>query len=224
MVSEYFLINTFVKGGAVMWPLLLASTLALTVILERSWFWWLTLRSHDTKRLDEIVALLKAGKVQEAANALEESNDFVARVLRQGLTHAGALERALQTAAGTELERMSRFMPVLDTIVTLAPLLGLLGTVFGIMQSFQLMGDVQVAEPKVVTGGIAEALIATGFGLAIAIICLIPLNFFTARMRRAQYLLETYATHVEVLLHEHSSHTVGSGVARHLSDEAGRAQ
>lgn len=200
MESNYLLVDLFIKGGLIMWPLLLTSTLALIVALERSWFWWMTLRRRQTARVEEALALLEDGHVQAAARALEGSPDFVARALRHGLNHHhGSLQAALQTAAGSELERMGRFLPVLDTIVTLAPLLGLLGTIFGIMHSFQMMGDVQLAEPQAVTGGIAEALIATGFGLAIAIFSLIPLNFFTTRLHRAQHQLETYATHVEVL-------------------------
>lgn len=200
MESSYLFVNLFIKGGAIMWPLLLTSTLALMVILERGWFWWTTLRQREPQRVEEALALLENGQVQAAAKALEGSEDFIARALRHGLNHHhGSLQGALQTAAGAELARMGRFLPVLDTIVTLAPLLGLLGTIFGIMHSFQMMGDAQLAEPKAVTGGIAEALIATGFGLAIAIFSLIPLNFFTTRLHRAQHLLETYATHVEVL-------------------------
>lgn len=200
MESRFLLVDLFIKGGVIMWPLLLVSTLALAVIIERSWFWWKTLRAREPQRVEEALAQLEKGQVQAATKALEGSDDFIARVLHHGLNHHhGSLQGALQTSAGKELERMGRFLPVLDTIVTLAPLLGLLGTIFGIMHSFQMMGGKELVEPTAVTGGIAEALIATGFGLAIAILSLIPLNFFTTRLHRAQHLLEIYATHVEVL-------------------------
>lgn len=200
MESSYMLVNLFNKGGIIMWPLLLVSTLALAVIIERSWFWWKTLRAREPQRVEEALAQLEKGQVQAATQTLAGSDDFIARALHHGLNHHhGSLQGALQTSAGAELERMGRFLPVLDTIVTLAPLLGLLGTIFGIMHSFQMMGGKELVEPTAVTGGIAEALIATGFGLAIAIISLIPLNFFTSRLHRAQHLLETFATHVEVL-------------------------
>lgn len=200
MESSYVLVDFFNKGGAIMWPLLFVSTLTLAVIMERSWFWWKALRAREPRRVEQALIQLENGQIQAAIQTLAGSADFIARALHHGLSHHhGSLQGALQTSAGTELERMGRFLPVLDTIVTLAPLLGLLGTIFGIMHSFQMMGGKELVEPMAVTGGIAEALIATGFGLAIAILSLIPLNFFTTRLHRAQHLLETFATHVEVL-------------------------
>jgi len=200
MHSQFFIVNLFLKGGVIMWPLLLTSTLALAVVLERSLFWWRLNREREPQRIERALEHLEKGEVRKAAAELEGSEDFIARSLHHGLTHhRGSLQGALQTAAGQELERMGRLLPALDTIITVAPLLGLLGTIFGIMHSFQMMGDVQLTEPMAVTGGIAESLIATGFGLSIAIFALIPFNYFTARLHRGQHLLETHATHVEVL-------------------------
>jgi biopolymer transport protein ExbB len=105
----------------------------------------------------------------------------------------------MQAAAGAVLRRAGRFLPVMDTLVTLAPLLGLLGTVTGIMRSFQSIGGAQLAVDKV-TGGIGEALIATACGLCIAIVSLIPLNYFGGKVAELQYELETTASNVEVLL------------------------
>ena len=200
MQSQFFIVNLFLKGGVIMWPLLLTSTLALAVVLERSHFWWRLKRQMEPQRIERALEHLETGQVRAAASELEGSEDFIARSLHHGLTHhRGSLQGALQTAAGQELERMGRLLPALDTIITIAPLLGLLGTIFGIMHSFQMMGDVQLSEPAAVTGGIAESLIATGFGLSIAIFTLIPFNYFTARLHRGQHLLETHCTHVEVL-------------------------
>lgn len=105
----------------------------------------------------------------------------------------------MQMAAGIELERAGRFLAVLDTIITLAPLLGLLGTVTGIMHSFSFVGNEELAAVKV-SGGIAEALIATAAGLGIAMFCLIPFNYFQRRIERLRFELETQATNVEVML------------------------
>lgn len=200
MQSQFFIVNLFLKGGGIMWPLLLTSTLALAVVLERGIFWWRLKRSREPQRIDRALEHLENGQVHAATVELAGSGDFIARALHHGLTHhRGSLQGALQTAAGQELERMGRLLPVLDTIITVAPLLGLLGTIFGIMHSFQMMGDVQLTEPAAVTGGIAESLIATGFGLSIAIFTLLPFNYFTSRLHRGQHLLETHATHLEVL-------------------------
>ena len=98
-----------------------------------------------------------------------------------------------------ELERAARFLPVLDTIITLAPLLGLLGTVTGIMKAFRSIGNSDLAV-QAVSGGIGEALIATACGLAIAIFCLLPFNYYQRRVSRLRFELETNATNLELML------------------------
>jgi len=125
----------------------------------------------------------------------------VVRMVWHGLNHYqhSSLQGALQVAAGIELQKAGRFLTVMDTLVTLAPLLGLLGTVTGLMKSFQAIGGDELAVQKI-TGGIGEALIATMCGLAIAIIALIPFNFFTSKTARLQFELETAATNVEVMV------------------------
>src|SRR6201999_3652686 len=110
-----------------------------------------------------------------------------------------SLEGALQLAAGIELERAGRFLTALDTLITLAPLLGLLGAVTGLMRAFLNVGNAELSV-MAVTGGIGEALIATACGLGIAIFCLIPYNFYSAKVARLQFELETAATNVEVMV------------------------
>jgi len=109
------------------------------------------------------------------------------------------MEGAREVAAGWELERAGRFLTVMDTMVTLAPLLGLLGTVTGLMKAFLQVGDAELSV-MAVTGGIGEALIATACGLGIAILALIPFNFFTRKHARLQFQLESAATNVVVMV------------------------
>jgi flagellar motor component MotA len=89
---------------------------------------------------------------------------------------------------------------VLDTVITLAPLLGLLGTVTGMMGSFSIIGG-EFSAPGAITGGIAEALIATAFGLGIAITALLPFNFLNSRLDEARHEIESAATQLELLVH-----------------------
>jgi biopolymer transport protein ExbB len=110
-----------------------------------------------------------------------------------------SVEGALQVASGVEIQRAGRFMSVMDTTITLAPLLGLLGTVTGIMGSFNFVGNADLAPTKV-SGGIAEALIATACGLGIAIFTLIFFNFFNARVARLQFELESTCNNVILML------------------------
>ena len=129
-----------------------------------------------------------------------ESQDPLIRMIYHGLNHHhSSLQGALQVAAGLELQQAGRFLPALDTLVTLAPLLGLLGTVTGIMGSFTSIGTAELGVTRV-TGGIGEALIATACGLGIAIITLIPFNYFNALVAKLQFELEATATNVEVMI------------------------
>jgi biopolymer transport protein ExbB len=133
-------------------------------------------------------------------------------MINRGLNHVhGSLQGALQLAAGIELERAGKFLTVMDTLVTLAPLLGLLGTVTGLMGAFLKIGSQELAV-KAVTGGIGEALIATACGLGIAIFALIPFNYFNGRVVRLQFELETAATNVEVMVNSlNLDSTTGQG-------------
>jgi biopolymer transport protein ExbB len=200
MSIQNIVIDTFHKGGPIMWPILVTSLISVAVVVERA-VWWLRLSfKSNSRKLDELYELLEGGDVQKASDLSEHSSDPVLQVIWQGLNHHHtSLESALMAAAGVQLERAGRFLSALDTIITLAPLLGLLGTVTGIMNAFHFVGNEELAAVKV-SGGIAEALIATASGLTIAILTLIPYNFFNARLAKFTFVLQTAATNVEVLL------------------------
>jgi len=193
----------FIKGGPVMWPILASALVAVAVIGERT-FWWLREGGkRDPQKLEQVLAALENGDVAAAKKRAEGSEDPVIRMIRHGLGHVGhvhaSLLGALQLAAGIELKRAGRFLTVMDTLVTLAPLLGLLGTVTGLMRAFLNIGSAELSVTAV-TGGIGEALIATACGLGIAIFALIPFNYFSARVTQLQFDLETAATNVEVMV------------------------
>jgi biopolymer transport protein ExbB len=191
----------FQKGGPVMWPILVCALVAVAVVGERTFWWIRESRRRDPKKLEQILAALENGDIAAATSIAEGSRDPVIRMIYRGLNHVHtSMEGALQLAAGIELERAGRFLTVMDTLVTLAPLLGLLGTVTGLMSAFLSIGSSELAV-SAVTGGIGVALIATACGLGIAIVSLIPFNFFTARLTRLQFELETAATNVEVMIH-----------------------
>jgi biopolymer transport protein ExbB len=187
-------------GGPVMVPILLCALVAVAVVGERS-FWWLReSRRRDPRKLEQVLAALENGDVTAAIQTAKDSTDPVIRMIYRGLSHVRtSLQGALQLAAGIELERAGRFLIVMDTLVTLAPLLGLLGTVTGLMRAFLNVGSAELSV-MAVTGGIGEALIATACGLGIAIFSLIPFNYFTGRVARLQFELETAATNVEVMV------------------------
>ena len=107
---------------------------------------------------------------------------------------------ALLRAANWELKRFNRGLSLLDTVITLAPLLGLLGTVTGMIHSFGLLGASELGAPQAITGGIAEALIATAFGLGVAILALLPFNYLNSRLEEARHEIQDAASHVEIYL------------------------
>ena len=200
MLGSNWLIDKFHKGGPIMWPILIVSIIGLTVVIERIFWWTGRWFRRDPKRIEKVFTAIEHGDVAEASRLSRGSRDPVLRMMWNGLNHQHAsLQGALQVAAGIEIKRAGRFLVVMDTLVTLAPLLGLLGTITGLIRSFSFLGNEELAV-QAVTGGIAEALIATACGLGIAIFALIPFNFFTSRVSNLEFELQTAATNLEVML------------------------
>ena len=214
VLGSNWLIDQFRKGGPVMWPILIVSIVALTVVLERCIWWSGRWFRRDPKRIEKVFTAIENGDTAEASRLSRGSRDPVLRMLWNGLNHQhSSLEAALQVAAGIEIKRAGRFLVVMDTLVTLAPLLGLLGTITGLIRSFSFLGNEELAV-QAVTGGIAEALIATACGLGIAIFALIPFNFFTSRVSNLEFELQTAATNLEVMLQSQTAERhveIGSG-------------
>ena len=205
-MTDNLVINYFIKGGWIMWPILITSLVAVTVIIERMIWWTLEFRNRDPEKIDKVYMALKKGEVKVASGMARTSEDPILRMIWHALNNLyAAPDGALHVAAELEVARASRFIVVLDTIVTLAPLLGLLGTVTGLMKAFFKLGNVELSE-QAIGGGIAEALIATASGLFIAVLSLIALNYFGAKLAEFQFELQTAATNAEVL--------VGSAVAK----------
>ena len=203
-VTGNYFIDKFNQGGPVMWPILIVSIVALTVVIERVFWWSGRWFRRDPKRIEKVFTAIEVGDVAEASRLSRDSRDPVLRMMWNGLNHQHAsLQGALQVAAGIEIKRAGRFLVVMDTLVTLAPLLGLLGTVTGLIKAFGALGNEEIAVVAV-TGGIAEALIATACGLGIAIFSLIPFNFFTSRVSNLEFELQTAATNLEVMLEAQS--------------------
>ena len=201
LVSRGSLIGYFSKGGPIMWPLLLVSILATSVIVERLVFLARERRRRSAASVEEILSCIERGDVAGAIAAGDGSQDFVARALTYGIRHREkSLSNALMRAAGLELVRFNRGISLLDTCVTVAPLLGLLGTVTGMMGSFGMLGGGELSAPAQITGGIAEALIATCCGLGIAVTCLIPMNYLHSKSEQARHDMEDASTHLELLM------------------------
>ncbi len=196
------MIEFFFKGGPVMFPLLLCSLVSLTVILERLLFWiredWL----RNQPLVGQVLEFCQKGDWESVRQRVAGSRDYVIRILVSGILHREfSMAKAMEAAAADEVRRMRRHLGVLDTMITVAPLLGIFGTVTGIVKAFEIVGGGMAAihHPEAVTGGIAEALITTVAGLAIAIPSVCFFNYFHSRVEGAVLAIEKYTTSLEIV-------------------------
>lgn len=178
------------KGGYVMVPLLVLSIISVALILERCWFWLLVGGRGSMRRIEKLNSVLRRGEFEKAKKMVKRDSSpygFVARaLLEDGSSDAVAME-----AVELQRPRIDRFMVALSTIITAAPLLGILGTVFGIIQSFRLLGEqAALTDPSDVAGGIAAALLTTALGLIVALVTLFPYMLFRGWSSRAIGRLE----------------------------------
>ena len=194
------MIDVFIKGGPVMYPLLGCSIIALTVIIERAFFWVREDMRRNQSLVDHTLELCRKGDWEAVKEQVAGSRDYIIRILVNGIVHKEfSMTKAMETAASDEIKRMRRHLGVLDTMITVAPLLGIFGTVIGIITSFEILGSTGIEHPQAVTAGIAQALITTASGLGIAFLSVFPFNYFNSRAEGAALAIEKYATSLEIV-------------------------
>ncbi len=206
----------FVHGGPIMWPILVVSFLAVTVVAERTLF---LLRESSAAQPEVVEKMLECVEGKDVSGAVavgRKSKDYVARVMVYALTHKEhSLANAFMRAANRELSRFQQGMAALDTCITAAPLLGLLGTVTGMMATFGALGEGDIgASAGKITGGVGEALIATACGLVIAIIGLFPFNVLNAHIEGAKHRISDASHALEVMLKKAGQETVAEPAKR----------
>lgn len=186
----------FLAGGPVMWPLLGLSILSLALIFERAVFWFRTERPGRGRWLARLTDRLRAGDASGARAIIAPDTSLYAS-FASSLLERGGNEHAAVELVEESRRVFERFAATLSTIITAAPLLGLLGTVTGIINSLQFLGaraangGAQAADPTAVATGLAEALITTAFGLIIAIATVFPYTWFRACADRCLGRLES---------------------------------
>lgn len=194
------LLDYFQRGGLVMWPILATSIVAFAVVLDR--IGWLLRSRGDAARLRrEVIGLLERGALPEARARLAGSRQPVAAVLAAGVSAwdepQAELERQLEQAAAEELERAELRLPLLATTVAILPMLGFLGTIFGLILAFSAWAKagagVSIEE---LAGGISQAMITTAAGLATSIPYVVAYNWLANRVAGTARALNAAASEV----------------------------
>ena len=181
------LIEFFNKGGKFMWGLLFLSIVGVAVIIERA----ITLhkaRADVRKLMEQVVSALKKGRLDEALEVCANTSGPIPQILHAGLRQAKkgtvAVEKAIETAGIIEMSFLERGLIILATVANVAPLLGFLGTVSGMIAAFEAIAQAEQVSAKLVASGISEALITTMSGLTIAIPTQVAHNLFVQRIDR----------------------------------------
>ena len=197
--------NLFTAGGVVMWPLLGFSILAVALIIERVIF-WIKINNRQNRVVKEVLQLYRLDNVVSALDKLQQNSDLpMSRIFLAALEleepTPEEFRLALESEAQAEIPLLKRFQNIFDTIIGLAPLLGLLGTVLGLITSFASLdiGDVGGTKTSGVTGGISEALVSTASGLIVAIFTLLFANTFRGLYLRQLASIQQYGGKLELL-------------------------
>jgi len=197
--------NLFRAGGVVIWPLLGLSLLALALIIERIIF-WARINNRQNKVVREVLQLYRLDNVVSALDKLQKNTDLpIARIFLAALEleepTPEEFRLALESQAQGEIPLLKRSQNIFETIIGLAPLLGLLGTVLGLINSFASLniGDVGGSKVTGVTSGISEALVATASGLVVAIFTLVFANTFRGLYQRQIAWIQEYGGQLELL-------------------------
>ncbi len=190
----------FVKGGTFMWWLLTVALVGFIFIIER--LWTLNRARVNTRRLiGTVITTLRNDGVQAAAEECQKVRGPIAAILYSGLQKADrgrdAVEKAIGTAGTIEMSFLERGLIWVSSVTTIAPLIGFLGTVSGMINAFEAIAASEQVNAKLVASGISEALITTATGLIVAIPATIGYNYFVSSIDR--FVIEMEETSAELI-------------------------
>ncbi len=190
------MVEIFRAGGPLMWIILVCSLVALTIIFERM----LTLRKEKIAPSGlgkQVIDLFNTGKVTQEKIVVLKNHSPLGSIYAAGLSNIehgkDDMREALEEAGKQVVHRMGRYLNTLGTIASITPLVGLLGTVIGMIKVFTAITVVGVGDPTVLSGGISEALITTAAGLSVGTPCLMLYRYFRSRIDELTVMLEEHA-------------------------------
>ncbi len=189
------MLNYFLRGGIMMYPLFLASVLALAIVINK--FRFLSrARINEKELMTKIKELVNQKMVEQAVALCENSKGLVVSILKAGLNQYGkgqkAMEDAFEAQASEEVPFLESYLPALATIAAVSTLMGFTGTVIGMIRAFDSIATASATSPAIVASGISEALITTATGLLIAIPTLLFYRYFVHRVDRFVSEIERY--------------------------------
>lgn len=198
--------DLLVSGGWMMVPLFVCSVVGIAIIGERLWFF----HKIKSSKKDSVVALIQEGKFADALEIVERDHSPVLKVVAAGiLQREEDPTKAMEIQAIEVLSVMRRGLGTLETIITISPFLGLLGTILGLIKSFKVLETVEgLNQPIGVVGGVAEALITTVAGLSVALLTVIPYNYFAGRIETEKEHIGKYGTLTEMAIQGNNFHNV----------------
>lgn len=193
-------IDTLKSGGWTMLPLVLCSLTAVTIVIEKFLYGPTKARALPRDFEVQALTLAKVGKVEELYRLSQQHKTPAARIIQsiigEGTPERSALERAAALQGRKEIEHYERFISILGSIAAVGPLLGLLGTIFGMIDTFHIISSAGAGNPKMMASGISEALVSTATGLTVAIPALLFYRFFQGRVRSVTSDLEFFSEEI----------------------------
>ena len=179
------MLDVFEKGGFLMYPIFICSLIAITIFFERM-FYLKSIKTKSKRFVLRVKNLVKKGSIELAISACRKSPTPISQIMLAGLMKFGRgrdeMKEAIEDSANQEIPVLERNLSTLSTIGNITPLLGLLGTVFGMVKAFNVIAVMGVGKPEALAGGISEALLTTAFGLSIAIPTIVVYNYLSHRV------------------------------------------
>jgi len=204
------MLDIFEKGGFLMYPIFLCSLVAITIFFERM-FYLKSIKTKSKRFVLRVKNLVKKGSIELAISACRKSPTPISQIMLAGLMKFGRgrdeMKEAIEDSANQEIPVLERNLSMLSTIGNITPLLGLLGTVFGMVKAFNVIAVMGVGKPEALAGGISEALLTTAFGLSIAIPTIVVFNYLSHRVDKLIRDMEVNCVDlIDLLTYQEANH------------------